>query len=107
MSANTDSNGVLGPNAAPVHFYYQGNMYVYQGKVVYSLSPECKLIGRINNIAGDFGVTISNEDFDGNANGNVYMNTEYNDVAYFQWSEWNEEVSGQEPYLICTLDKID
>ena len=95
-----------GPCAAPLYFYYHGNAYVYRGKVVYSLPSEFKLVGQINNVAGgNCGITLSNSDFDGNADGYLYFDAENPEVAYFQWNEWDETSSGREPYLICILQE--
>ena len=97
-----------GPWAAPLHFYYHGNLYVYHGRIVYSLPTECKFVGQINNAAGGYsGVTLSNADFDGNADGYLYIDAENCEAAYFQWKEWDEAASGKEPYLICVLEETD
>ena len=96
-----------GPWAAPPHFYYHGNFYCYHGKVVYSLPAACKLVGHVNNVAGDFKVVRSNADFDGNVDGYLYIDTDNYEAAYFQWEEWDEAASGREPYLIFVLEEPD
>ena len=102
-----DTSDSLGPNAAPLQFYYHGNFYCYHGRVVYSLPAECKLAGQVNNVAGTSRVVRSNADFDGNADGYLYIDAGNDEAAYFQWKEWDEAAGGREPYLICVLEEPD
>ena len=95
------ASGRRGPDAVTVHVFYQGFGYFYRGHVVYSLPDGCELIGVVNNV----GNTFSGVQMDGNADGCIYMIPEDDSAVYFQWEDWDESVSGREPYLI--LDWVD
>lgn len=93
-----------GPWAAPLQFFYHGNLYCYHGRVEYSLPAGFEFVGQVNNVAGNSKVVLSNADFDGNADGYLYIDAENLEAACFQWKEWDTASGGREPYLICALE---
>lgn len=86
-------------SSAPAHFYFEGNLYSFSGKLVYSLPEEFKFISEVKNVGDSF----TGIDFEGNVDGYIFMNESDKTIAYFQWKEWNEEIDGQEPYLVLVL----
>jgi len=98
------SNTIVNPNswAMAAHFYLDGNGYFHNGKITYELPDGYKYVGVVINV----GDTSSGpkKDFEGNVDGNVYMNPFVFDTAYFSWAEWNEEVDGPAPFLELESD---
>lgn len=87
------------PGAAPVHFYFEGNLYSYSGDLVYALPEGFRFVREVKNV----GDTFSGVDFEGNADGSVFMSESDRTVAYFRWERWNEAIDGPEPYLVLHL----
>lgn len=81
---------------APVHFYLDGKVYCYHGEITKALPEGYEYIGEIKNV----GDTFSGKDFEGNADGKIYMNGAVADIAYFSWAEWNETADGPAPFLM-------
>lgn len=90
------------PSASPAHFYYDGNVYIFRGKCVYSLPEGYAFVGEVNNVGCS---STAGFDFEGNVDGYIFMSESEKSVAYFQWKEWNETLSGKEPYLAMILEK--
>ena len=90
------SSDIPSPGEAPVHFYFEGNLYSYSGDLVYSLPEGFQFVREVKNVGDSF----SGVDFEGNADGSVFMSEVDRTVAYFRWKEWNEIIDGPEPYLV-------
>lgn len=94
--ASPSSDISSSPGEAPVHFYFEGNLYSYSGDLVYSLPEGFQFVRKVKNVGDSF----SGVDFEGNADGSVFMNESDKTVAYFRWKKWNETIDGPEPYLV-------
>ncbi len=86
-------------HAAPAHFYFENNCYIFTGELVYSLPENFDFVSEIKNV----GDTFTGIDFEGNVDGYVYMNDSDKSVAYFDWRYWDESVDGEEPYLVMRI----
>lgn len=93
------------PGEAPLHFYYQGNAYVYHGHLTYALPEGFAFVAEVTNV-GNF--PDEPNDFEGNADGYVYMIPGDDRAALFQWKDWDEDRNGKPPYLsMITEDTCD
>ena len=81
--------------AIAAHFYLDGKGCFHNGRITYELPEGYEYVGDVINV----GNTSSGKDFEGNVDGNIYMNKSVTDTAYFSWAEWNEEVDGPSPFL--------
>lgn len=86
---------IVTPTGAPANFYLDGQCYVYNGILSYELPEGYAYYGRIHNVGSIF----TGKDMEGNVDGAVYLNDERPKTAYFQWDEWDDTVSGPEPFL--------
>ena len=93
VNTETPDNPIV--SDAPVHFYLDGNLYSYHGEIAQELPAGYEHIGEIKNVGDAF----TGNDFEGNADGKIYMNKSISDTAYFSWVEWNEEIDGPAPFL--------
>ena len=81
---------------APAHFYFNGDLYSFSGKLIYSLPGDFEFVSEVKNV----GDSYTGVDFEGNVDGYIYMSESDKTIAYFQWKEWNEAIDGKEPYLV-------
>lgn len=98
-----DNPNISDASGAPVHFYLDGNLYIYHGEITQELPAGYEYIGEIKNV----GDTFTGNDFEGNADGKIYMSEYVSDTAYFSWAEWNEEIDGAAPYLKLELEDTE
>lgn len=83
--------------AQPVHFYLHGKGYFHRGEIAYELPEGYEFAGNVLDV-GEVDAD-SRKDFEGNADGKIYMNPSVSDIAYFSWAEWNEKADGPAPFL--------
>lgn len=84
-------------SALPVLVFYEGSIFAHNGYVIYELPENLEFIGNTKNV----GNSQISENFDANESGSLYKESNNNDVLYFQYDNWDEEVDGgKEPYLL-------
>ena len=83
--------------AQPVHFYLHGKGYFHRGEIAYELPEGYEFAGNVLDVGEVY--ADSRKDFEGNADGKIYMNPSVSDIAYFSWAEWNEKADGPAPFL--------
>lgn len=99
--AQTESPGNTAEMGAPVYFYLNGSMYCHHGQIAKALPEGYVYAGEVKVVGGAF----TGNDFEGNAEGTVYMNDSVSDTAYFSWAEWDEEIDGPAPFLKLELEQ--
>lgn len=84
-------------SALPVTVFYEGNIFAHDGYVIYELPENVEFIGNTKNV-GDSKIS---ENYDANESGSLYKESNTNDILYFQYDNWDEEIDGgKEPYLL-------
>ena len=89
--------------AVAVCVYLGGKAYFHNGEIAYELPEDFAYAGRVINV----GNTFSGKDFEGNAEGMIYMNPFVSDTVYFSWAQWNEETDGTAPFLKLEYQEND
>lgn len=74
--------------------------FIFHGDITQELPEGYECIGEVKNIGDAF----TGNDFEGNADGKIYINKSVADTAYFSWAEWNEEADGCAPFLKLELE---